>query len=299
MTRTQERLVWAGVAVAALALGTGIGTVSGGRGRELDEAARTAGRLRVERSDNGRDAAGSHPRGGRLIRDEKELKIMADRALSTPSRTERYHRVMQILDQTTAQNWKLLWEEYIGQTLRDGRIHENEWSLFMNRVGEVAGPEAMEYFTHHGQNEHKFNRSQVLAGWAASHPESAFAWLKSQPREDSGEFWNALMSGAATKDAALALIWMDQVPADAVRPVARTTVDGMIQSEGMANTIAAVRKLVDQVPAGAEMPPHLRALYQELEQRAGRVNWLGEAFPNLYPGAPDLGSLREAFQADQ
>ena len=296
MTRSSERLVWIGAVVLALGFGTAGGIVSQ-RKSSADDDGGEMGRFRSERGANLQAEGSRSPI--RLIRDEKELKIMADRALSTPSKTERYHRVMQILDQTTAENWKVLWEEYIGQTLRDGRIHETEWSLFMNRVGEVAGPDAMEYFTHNGQSEYKFNRGQVLAGWAASNPESAFEWLKAQPQEDSGEFWNALMSGASTKDAALALTWLDQVPADSVAPIARSTVDGMIQSEGMAKTIRALEDMVAEVPAGTEMPPHLQAIYQELERRAGRVDWLGQAFPDLYPGAPDLEKLRTVFKDPQ
>ena len=229
-------------------------------------------------------------------RDESELRRMANHALSTPRRTERYQRLMAMLDDTTADNWNTLWKEYIRQTLEEGRVHETEWSLFMNRVGEVAGPDAMEYFSNHGQEQYTFNRREVLKGWAAVEPQGALEWLKAQPQESQPvEFWGAVMSGAAASDSKLAMEMLSEIPMELTQQVVRSTVDGLIQTEGLAHTAELLEEKVAGISEGGTIPADLRFFYQELDQRVGRMKWLADSYPDMNSRQPSLENLAGRF----
>ncbi len=204
---------------------------------------------------------------------------------------------MQMLDRTTRENWQVLWHEYIRQTLEEGRVHEHEWSLFMNRVGELDGAEAMEYFTHNGQNEYTFNRREVLTGWAAADPRGAHAWLTSQPEaEQRPEFWGAVLRGASARDASLTLTWLGEVPREHAPGVTRQVVDSLIQAEGIANTAGALLEMTEGT--GGSPPPHLAMFYAELKGRAERMTWLGQSYPDVTHNPPDLAKLEAIFGAN-
>jgi hypothetical protein len=222
---------------------------------------------------------------------------MANHALSTPRRTERYQRLMAMLDDTTAENWNTLWKEYIRQTLEEGRVHETEWSLFMNRVGEVAGPDAMEYFTHNGQEQFTFNRREVLLGWAGLDPAGALAWLKEQPAESQpAEFWGAVMRGASSNDTRLAMDLLSEIPENLSAPVVRSTADNLIQTEGLAHTAELLERKVAEIPEGQPIPDRLKVFYQELKERSARMKWLAESYPDMNTHQPSLDRLTEAFE---
>ncbi|MES2658711.1 MAG: hypothetical protein V4689_08835 [Verrucomicrobiota bacterium] len=229
-------------------------------------------------------------------RDEAELRRLANHTLSAPIRTERFQRLMILLDSTTADNWSTLWKEYIRQTLEEGRIHETEWSLFMSRVGEVAGPDAMEYFTHHGQENYTFNRREVLKGWAATDPRGALKWLEGQPPENQpAEFWGAVMSGAAANDSKLATELLAKIPSGISPAVIRSTADTLIQSEGLGNTIGLLQDMVAVIPPGDAIPPYLTHFYQELKQRSERIKWLAGSYPDMKTRQPSILELDERF----
>jgi hypothetical protein len=229
-------------------------------------------------------------------KNEQELRKLANHALSTPRRTERFQRLMSLLDSTTAENWNTLWKEYIRQTLEEGRIHETEWSLFMAKVGEVAGPDAMEYFTHHGQESYTFNRREVLKGWAAMDPSGALAWLEGQPPANQPvEFWGAVMTGAAANDSSLAISLLTRIPPNISPEVIGATADTLIQSEGLGNTIQLLDEMVATVPSDSPLPPHLMHFYQVLKQRSDRIHWLAQSYPDMDVRQPSLDHLSEQF----
>jgi hypothetical protein len=290
MTRNSERACW----IIALLLVAAVAVSRGSRDAAAPAEATEHARSRAP-GEGGRFSSAERGTADlRPGRDDRELRQLADHALSTANRTERYQRLMQMLDRTTKDNWQTLWHEYIRQTLEEGRVHEHEWSLFMNRVGELAGPEAMEYFTHNGQNEHTFNRREVLIGWATADPRGAHEWLTSQPVENQPrEFWGALVQGASARDATLALTWLGEVPPAHAPAVTRHAVESLIQAEGIANTSAALQKMVET--SGGTPPPHLRMFFEELKARASRMEWLSQAYPDVNHRAPDLAELEAAF----
>ena len=209
------------------------------------------------------------PMRERVPRDAAGLRNFTEHALSAPSRTERFKRVGLMLDEVTPENWQTIWKEYIRQTLKEGRIHEAEWTLFMSRVGEVAGPAAMEYFTHNGQNQYTFNRREVLHGWAAADPQGAYRWLLEQPADKQPpEFWQAVLDGATAQDPKLALGWLKEAPPQMAATLARGTVASQIQADGLAGTIKSIEQLVAETPEGSPQPDYLKLFYKELATRA-------------------------------
>ncbi len=294
MDRKWERVCWVAVAVAALVGGAMIGNTKASPDADSQANRKMAKNERNARNRGGIDGVSDHEA---VPKDEIGLRKMANHALSTPRRTERYQRLMAMLDDTTAENWNTLWKEYIRQTLEEGRVHETEWSLFMNRVGEVAGPAAMEYFSHHGQEEHTFNRREVLLGWAGLNPAGALAWLKEQPVESQpAEFWGAVMQGASSNDTRLALDLLSEIPDNLSAPVVRSTADSLIQTEGLGHTAELLETKVAEIPAGAPMPERLRFFYQELKERSGRMKWLAESYPDMNTHQPSLERLTEIFE---
>jgi hypothetical protein len=288
MNRNWERACWAGV-VAITAL-------LGGLTRKSPPPVADAAPKSERQGKKQATSSGTHRDLEPLPKDETELRKYANHALSTARRTERFQRLMMLLDKTTAENWNTLWKEYIRQTLEEGRIHETEWSLFMSRVGEVGGPEAMEYFTHNGQQEHTFNRREVLKGWAAVDPNGALAWLERQPAESQPvEFWGAVMTGAAANNSKLAVELLSRIPSNVSPAVVQSTADALIQTEGLGNTIHMLEELTDQIPAGGPMPAHLVHFYQMLKQRSDRINWLANSYPDMETHQPSISNLDQRF----
>ncbi|MBX3743296.1 MAG: hypothetical protein KF712_20085 [Akkermansiaceae bacterium] len=293
MIRTRERLAWLVVVVAVVVWGS----LRGGENDAPDGKDTRSGRKPNPAASAGRDRGGDGGlRGERPPRDEDGLRNYANHALSAPSRTERFKRVMIMVDEVTPENWKTIWTEYIRQSLAEGRFHEAEWGLFMNRVGEVGGPDAMEYFTHNGQNEYTFNRREILAGWAAQDPQGAWRWLQSQPEDKRPpEFWQSVLNGAAAKDPKIALGWLTEAPPEVAVRVAPAIVGSQIQADGMAGTIASLEEMVASTPQGQPPAPYLAAFYKELANRVRRMKWLAEAYPDV-PGATlDLSKLEAVF----
>lgn len=288
MDRTRERICWVGAVVLTALCGTLVGKKPSAPAPVAEEARHA--------KKNGRESTRTERPVLPVPRDEADLRRFANHALSAPVRTERFQRLMVLLDNTTADNWNTLWKEYIRQTLEEGRIHETEWSLFMSRVGEVAGPDAMEYFTHHGQEEHTFNRREVLKGWAAKDPQGALKWLENQPEENQpAEFWGAVMSGAAANNSKLATELLAKIPSGISPGVIRSTADTLIQSEGLGNTIHLLENMVAVIPPGDAMPPHLIQFYQELKQRSERIKWLAGSYPDMKTRQPSILQLDERF----
>lgn len=288
MIGKRERIVW--VAVVVLVVVWGVLRGGGGKTVTQEEAeGRTAGTT----ASGGRDRSGGGGlKGERPPRDEDGLRKYANHALSAPSRTERFKRVMIMVDEVTPENWQTIWKEYIRQSLAEGRFHEVEWGLFMNRVGEIGGPEAMEYFTHNGQSEYTFNRREILAGWAAQDPQGAWRWLQSQPEDKRvPEFWRSVLNGAAAKDPKIALDWLAQAPPDVARDIAPSIVGSQIQADGVAGTIASLEKMVAATPEGQQPPAYLGAFYRDLAGRVRRMEWLAASYPDIPSTALDLSKL--------
>jgi len=289
-----ERFVWSAVVLSVVVWGVlRGGDDDAGNGKAAKESRKPA----ASASAGGGRGAG-FVRGERAPRDPDELRKYTNHALSAPSRTERFRRVMIMVDEVTPDNWQTIWKEYIRQSLAEGRFHEAEWGLFMNKVGEIGGPDAMEFFTNNAQNEYTFNRREILAGWAAQDPQGAWKWLQSQPEDKRpAEFWVSVLNGAAAKDPKIALEWLAEAPPEISQQIAPSIVGSQIQADGMAGTIASLEQMVADTAEGQRPPAYLEAFYRNLADRVNRMKWLGAAYPDIPAATLDLSKLEGVFGA--
>lgn len=291
MNRRIERLCWLGALLIAIAIGLSVGKVSGRNhtGDSQDQEGAHDPKL-----GNSRD--GSESSRPPKAKGPGELNRRLTGALLTQERTDRFQKLAWVLDEVTPANWQELWEEYIRLTLEDGRVHELEWQFFMNRVGEVDGPGAIEYFQTHGQSEYTFNRREVLRGWAGVDPEGAATWLSSQPQDSPNQsLWPALVSAVAGTNPDQAINIVGGLDPEKQNRLVAPMVDSMIQLEGIKGAIQRLQSLADQVPDGEAPPPLLESYYSTLRDRAGRMDWLGNAYPEFERDAPDFTALDERF----
>ena len=230
--------------------------------------------------------------------DAEELRKRLTGALLSHGQKDRFQRLAWVLDEVTPENWRDLWHEYIRLTLNDGRVHEQEWQFFMNRVGEVAGPEAIAFFETNGQSEFTFNRREVLRGWSAVDPSGAAAWLESQSENSPNQgLWPTLVGSVAETNPEAALSIVNRLSPDGQKRVVDPMVDSLIQLEGIHGAIRRLEGLVNGLPEGSGMPTMLTFYYDSLRARAGRMEWLGNAYPEFDRPKPNLENLAPFFES--
>lgn len=219
--------------------------------------------------------------------------------LLTEDNIERLQKLSWILDEVTPENWQTLWEEYLQQTMSTGRVHETEWQMFMNRVGEVAGADAIKYFESNAQNQYTFNRRGILYGWAGKDPEGAAQWMLAQaPDSPNQSLWSPFIHAVAGTNPDKAIALVSKLDPRAQQRLAEPMIDSMIQLDGIQGATRRLEQLVSQIPEGEAPSPLLKSYFGELQQRVGRMNWLADSYPDQTNGAPDLSAL-EAFFGEQ
>lgn len=232
-----------------------------------------------------------------LSNDEAETAFSA--ALTSPTRSERFARIGELLHHVTADNWMGLWEEYILSTVETGRVHEQEWALFMNRVGEVAGAEAMVYFETNGQPENSFNRLAVLKGWASTDLEAALRWTQTQSVEThEPTVVTVLLEGAAEHDPSLIFPILEQTSQDIQKNIDFfQIIENQVQHQGFANTINAFREQLNNSNNSSINYEVYRQMHSFLRTRIERMNWLSNAYPDLGDvNIPNISDLSERLQ---
>lgn len=202
-----------------------------------------------------------------------ERAVLVERtALASPLRTGRFMGMAAALDQVKPDTWQDMWNEFKRQTTEDGRVHELEWSLFMNRVGEIDGPAAMAFFEKNGQPEYTFNRGAVLSGWAAVAPEAAIAWMESQPADSPNQqLQSTLLAGVVQANPELALSLLAKAPGNRGASMAREFVSDLIQAKGIQFAMDRVTTLRT---AGGSVPAYAEVMDREITERVGRMSWL-------------------------
>lgn len=299
MKKPLERIVWLVISVAALFVGINSGK-SSERSRMEQVASEQSGDRRDSphgRTDSAR-REGDGRRGGSINpKNRDEIRDRTFQALSSSSRLQRQMGMIGVLDAMTADNWQSVWKEHVRQTIESGRVHNLEWSTTMQRVGEVAGREAMEYFEHNGQSEGTGNRAAVLVGWAAADPDGAFSWMANQaPDSPNQNLWNDLLRGLSERDPMMALERIDEIP-EQFRPRGMAVVcDGLIQSGNLKDASSVLADMASKIPEGSPPPRELVAFYYSLKNRVGFVDQLSAAYPEFNKQTPDMATLDQIFQ---
>jgi|GEM_PF-4476672 len=169
------------------------------------------------------------------------------------------------LQRITRENWHAalvtMWK-----ARAEGLINDEEVRFFLQRLGEAAGPAALEGFkpkdpvnaweTHSGRF--------AMMGWAMSDPAAAKAWLETQPagRYHDGMLWGYAL-GLGLRDAPAALQAMQTLEPGEQRRLLSTALNGI---SGSGYQPLAEAWLQANAPTGDEAAASLRGKNNEFTQ---------------------------------
>lgn len=226
----------------------------------------------------------------------EQARVQTFELLSVPDRLERLTRLCEMLRQMTKENWRDISTAFNRQTEFTGRTHSAEWRLMLDRVGEVAGADALEETLADGTNRPRL--TAIAEGWAAGDPQAAMQWLEAQSPERQRELAGAFVSGLARTDPATALTYIGTRMPEARDELMPEIVNGLIQQSGFqrAEEILATLRARDDIPS-----PVLGSYYVSLAQRQiQRARLRGDpqsvlawADRTTGPGLPGPGALKD------
>jgi hypothetical protein len=220
-TSSTTHLAWALVAILAFSAGylkEREPKVSSGGLQPQNGGARGSG---SERSGShlGAESNGAAVRPGDTDAAAKILSPDAARAmtfelLKEPNCIERLAQLCELLRQVTPENWRAVMDAFTRQTAAEGREHGGEWKLMLQRVGAVAGAEAvLDALNSNGGNRDDRARN-TLEGWVAEDAKAAMAWVEQQAPEHRQVLLPAVIVSLASTSPVQALeIAMTQVNA--------------------------------------------------------------------------------------
>lgn len=266
--KNPERAIWTFLALGAFVAGSGSHFTLFGPDSTDPLAGKNSGSSAAPSTD------GSHAArdNGQLTPPQRAV-LVERAALASPLRTGRFVALAAALEQVKPGTWQDMWDEFKRQTTEDGRVHEVEWSLFMNRVGEIDGAGAMAFFEKNGQPEYTFNRREILRGWAAAAPEAAIAWMDSQPADSPNqELHSTLLAGVVQANPDLALSLLAKAPEAQSREMVSDFMGDLIQAKGIQFAMDRVAALRNS--NGDSVSGYVSAMDREITQRVGRMAWL-------------------------
>lgn len=201
-TSSATHLAWALVAISTFAAGYLVerepkvkevapqGGVAGGSGGASGVGVR-AGEMDASLG-NANTVAGA---AGDLSPDE--ARAMTFDLLKNPGRVERFARLGDLLRRVTPENWRAVLDAFTLQTSAEGRIHGGEWKLMMQRIGAVAGAEAVRDALDSKGGNREDRARNALEGWVDADPKAAIAWVEQQSAENRQVLLPALIVGLA------------------------------------------------------------------------------------------------------
>lgn len=201
--RALPHVFWALVAIGTFA----IGYVAGDPPTGAHQTARPAAVRTGSGSETDQAASGSGERAtpATVILTGEQARVRTFEILSEPNRIVRLRQVCELLDHMTPENWRDVREGFRVQTTSEGRTHDTEWHLMLERVGEVAGADAITEVlgpTHLGDMD---QARGLLTGFADADAKAAHAWLETQPPEAQDQLRRSLIEGMARTDSKAAL----------------------------------------------------------------------------------------------
>lgn len=295
MTNVRQRAGWLALAALMLGLGFVIGRTSLPGGDEQARPDAERGRKQSSRDvrvGKTADESRKSPDPG----DAEALRQRTRAALTNASLREREVAINLVLDGITADNWKPVWNEFIRQTVEDGRTQDYEWSRTMRRIGEVAGAEAMKFFENSDGRISSGSRATILIGWASTDPEKAFEWIKSQPADGPNQnLWGAYVRGVSEGNPMFAVEHRAELPEELRGRAMAMAADGMVQCGNLQSAVATLSRLVADLPEGD--PTHgLEGFYFSLKNRIAHMRQVAETYPGSELNVPDMSAFDARFQ---
>ncbi len=174
--------------------------------------------------------------------------------LSEPNRVTRMRRLCELLAQLSPESWRGAVDAFTVQTNTEGRWQIDEWHLMIERVGEVAGVEALGEAIRLGKASDIYRAQRVLTGFASADPKGAMEWFKKQPPELRPQFFNSLLAGLGRSDGKTAIALILDQPRDTWEPGAARIIEGAMQSGGF----RAGEELFEFIKSRSDVPDPLK-----------------------------------------
>jgi hypothetical protein len=127
----------------------------------------------------------------------------------------------------------------------------------MERVGRVAGKEAIEQTLASETSVMQGRTPLLLAGWASADPKAAQQWLEQQSPEMQSSYAGALLSGMARSDPSSALTLMASRYPDDRDMLTPQIVEGMVQKGG----VREAEELLLWLRDGADIPEAVKGSF--------------------------------------
>jgi hypothetical protein len=202
----------------------------------------------------------------------KEVKDLATRAITTPPGNARVLHLQEALAAIDRNNWRGAFEVFWRARTRN-LISEKEQLWLMERIGDVAGLEAMERFKPRDpiNDAETHSARHAMKGWALRDPQGALAYVSSQPegRFREGMLWGFLAATAVTDPpAALRAI-------DAAQPEQQTRLlRNLVVSEDGGHFEGLVSSWLEQSSTNSGGDPNTRpAVFDALIASRNRQVW--------------------------
>ncbi|MEM0897338.1 MAG: hypothetical protein AAGJ79_10665 [Verrucomicrobiota bacterium] len=151
-------------------------------------------------------------------------------ALDSGNELERMAAVVEMLQSMTPENWLDLRHAFFLQTVESGRMHNEEFILFMKQAGAVGGQEVMKQLW----SERKVQDTRwALEGWAADDPDAAIAWMEGQASDQQVRMlWGSMIDGVAQSDPEKAFGMLESLPVSQREEFLGNAVEKAIQASG-------------------------------------------------------------------
>lgn len=168
---------------------------------------------------------------GQALKNE-EARVLTFQVLTEANRIKRMRALCDMLESISPENWRGVIDAFIRQSTKEFRTNSVEWGLVIERVGEVAGAEAVSEALVAGKKNDLDRAKSLLVGWAAANPAAAGEWFKSQPPEIQNQLMGSYLNGLSRTDpqAALSLVLLQ--PQDAQAKTIEKIIDNAIQKGG-------------------------------------------------------------------
>ena len=202
------------------------------------------------------------PARGTLTGDEARARTF--QILAEPNRIARMRQLCDLLAHITRDNWREVKSAFSIQTREEGRWQPNEWRLMIERVGEVAGAEALAEAMEAANPSDQNRARDILIGFAAGDPKAAVEWFQAQPAGTQQQFFNQLLSGLGRSDPSRALALLNDQPHPLWETNVPAIIDGAIQLGGF----RAVEDLYASIRDRADVPsPGKGMIFYEMARR--------------------------------
>ncbi len=172
----------------------------------------------------------SEPKVNMLTAEAARLRTFE--VLAQPNRIERLRQLCEMLTAITPENWREVKNAFGVQTRTEGRWQVNEWNLMLERVGEVAGPAAIQDAFEEGTPSAESRARPLMIGFASAHPKAALDWFDGQPTEIQQRLFNHLVSGVGRSQPEQALALLKEQPRNLWEANVPSVIDGAIQLGG-------------------------------------------------------------------